>query len=131
MNTKGIKVVLKFFHSIDPNGNVKLISRTMGKLALIENQYQGQVNDDEFWLCEIEKEIGSNKNRGAFLVRPIDKIEVEKIKKLLPNFYSIIEHGKTAFLYPKNQPKEPWILSANTRKIFNDKYTSVIVPIEE
>lgn len=130
MNTKGMKVVLKFFLSKGPNNVTKLISRTLGKLSLIEEKYVDQVQDQEIWVCEIEKEIGPSKNHGAFLVRPIKKVDPDKIKKLIPGFYSIIAHGKTVFLYPKDSPKEPWLVSINTRKIFNSKYTSIIVPIE-
>ncbi len=131
MNTKGMKVVLKFFLSKGPNNVTKLISRTLGKLSLIEEKYTGKVGDQEIWVCEIEKEIGPNKNHGAFLVRPVRKVEPDRIKKLIPGFYSVIAHGKTVYLYPKDGPNEPWLVSINTRKIFNAKYTSIIVPIED
>lgn len=130
MNTKGTKVVLKFFLSKGPNNVTKLISRTLGKLSLIEEKYAGQVGDQEIWICEIEKEIGPNKNHGAFLVRPISKVAPERIKKLIPGFYNALPNGKTVYLFPKDRPNEPWLVSIDTRKIFNTKYTSIIVPIE-
>lgn len=125
-----MKVVLKFFLSKGPNNVTKLISRTLGKLSLIEEKYSEQVKDQEIWICEIEKEIGANKSHGAFLVKPLKKVDPDRIKKLIPGFYSIIAHGKTVYLYPKDHPNEPWLVSINTRKIFNTKYTSMIVPIE-
>ncbi len=131
MSPNGMKVALKFFSSKDPQGNTKLISRTLGKLSLIEEKHANMVQDQEIWICEIEKEIHPNRNQGVFLVRPIKKItEPEKIKKLIPGFYSQITHEKTVFLFPKNSPEEPWLISVNTRKAFNNKVTSIIIPIE-
>lgn len=130
LNPTGLKVVLKFFLSKGPNDVTRLISRTMGKLALVSDQHGEVVQDQEIWFCEIEKEIGPDKNRGAFLVRPIKKVDPAKLKKLIPGFYKHIVNGKTVYLYPTSEPGEPWMLSSNTRKIFNSKYTSIIVPVE-
>lgn len=124
-----MKVVLKFFSSKGPNGNTKLVSRTMGKLSLIEESSANIVKDQEIWICEIEKEIHPNRNHGVFLVKPLKIVKPESIKKLIPGFYSNISYEKTMFLYPKNFPSDPWLLSINTRKVFS-KYTSVIIPIE-
>lgn len=130
MNPKGTKVVLKFFLSRSPNQVLRLISRTLGKLSLISDAYQGTVNDQEIWICEIEQEIVPNKHHGAFMVRPIQKVDPANIKKLIPGFYSIMPSGKSVYLYPNQNPSDPWLVSINTRKIFNRKYTSIIVPIE-
>jgi len=130
MSPNGMKVVLKFFSSKGPNGEMKLVSRTLGKLSLIEEKYVNIVKDQEIWICEIEKEIHPNRNQGFFLVKPVELVPPEKIKKLIPGFYSHVSHERTIFLYPKSSPNEPWLVSLNTRKAFNNKYTSVIVPIE-
>lgn len=128
MSPNGMKVVLKFYSSKSPNGEMKLISRTLGKLSLIEESYINIVKDQEIWICEIEKEIHPNRNQGVFLVKPIELISPEKVNKLIPGFYSYVSHEKTIFLYPKSSPSEPWLISINTRKAFN-KYISIIVPI--
>lgn len=130
LNPTGLKVVLKFFLSKGPNDVTRIISRTMGKLALVSDQYGDMVKNQEIWICEIEKEIGPDKNRGAFLVRPVKLVDPNSLKKLIPGFYKNIASSRTVYLYPTSEPKEPWLLSSNTRKIFNAKYTSIIVPIE-
>lgn len=130
MSPNGMKVVLKFFLSKGPDGKVKIVSRTLGKLSLVEEKYVDKVKDQEIWICEIEKEISPNRNQGVFLVRPIEIVQPERIKKLIPGFYSHISQERTIFLYPKSSPSEPWLISVNTRKVFNNKFTSIIVPIE-
>lgn len=130
MSPNGMKVVLKFFSSKDPAGKMKLVSRTLGKLSLIEEKHANTVQDQDIWICEIEKEIHPNRNQGVFLVKPLEKVAPDKIKKLIPGFYSHISHERTIFLYPKSSPSDPWLISVNTRKAFNSKYTSIIVPIE-
>lgn len=130
MNSTGMKVVLKFFYSKGPNNVTKLISRTLGKLSLIDESVESTVEDQDIWICEIKKEIAPNKNRGAFLVRPIKKVEPVDIKKMIPGFYSTMTSGKTVFLYPKDHSEKPWLISMSTRKLFNGKYTSIIVPID-
>lgn len=130
MNPRGIKVTLKFFLSKGPDNVTKLISRTLGKLSLISDVHQGIVQDQEIWICEIEQEIGPNKKTGAFMVKPLKKVDPEKIKKLIPGFYSTMNDGNTVFLYPKENQSEPWIISINTRKLFNKRCTAIIVPIQ-
>lgn len=109
---------------------MKIVSRTLGKLSLIEEQHHNTVQDQEIWICEIDKETRPNTNKGVFLVRPIERVAPERIKKLIPGFYSQMTHEKTIFLFPKSSPDEPWLISVNTRKAFNSKYTSIIVPID-
>ena len=129
MNTVGIRVALKFFMSKDSKGTQKLISRTLGKLSIINVESEIEVKDQEIWICEIEKEINTGKSKGAFIVRPISIVDNQKIRKLIPGFYSSMSYGNTIFLYPKEKPNEPWIVSTGTRKLFN-KYNSIVVPVE-
>lgn len=130
MSPIGIKVVLKFHNSKDPNGNIRLVSRTLGKLSLVNNDFSGVVNDQEVWICQIEKEIHPNRNKGVFIVRPIKKVDVSKLKKLIPGFYRHVAHDRTIFLYPKSLQNEPWLISIETRSAFSSKYISIIVPID-
>lgn len=128
LKLNGVKVVAKFFLSKDPNDNWKCISRTLGKLAIPDASNENEVKDQEIWLCEIKHETKPGKNYGVFVLSPISKIEPQSIKKLIPGFYEETPLGRAVMLTPKENPQDHWMVSVATRKIFSEKYHTIVVP---
>lgn len=128
------QVVLKFHYgkrgSINP-----IISKTMGRVAVISHAYQGPMpQPGTFWLCEVDQEINSDSSeRGCFVVMPVKVVPLEKIMKLVPGMYETEIKGKCVYFKPK-EPNHYWIVPFNIKKVFlkdqtKVQYQSVIVPL--
>jgi hypothetical protein len=129
-NFDGMFVVAKFFLSRSPEGEMGFITRTLGKLGLLDNQFKGTIQDQEFWLCEIKKEIMPRTSKGAFILTPTKRIDAQKIKKIIPGFYDYEKVDGVALVKPNLEPEEYWILSKITRQLFEKKHRAIIVPIQ-
>ena len=127
---QNVYVVAKFFISKAPNGETHCISRTLGKFSIIDNSFQGTVNNQDIWLCQITKEIKPNKNSGAFVLLPLKLVDPKSVRKIIPGFYDFqkIDNG-IALVRPNSDPSAYWMLSKATRQIFSKKYHAVVVPI--
>lgn len=126
---ENVEVVAKLFYSKAPSGKVQCISRSMGKLAIVENNTEADVRDKELWHCKIIKEIHPGQNRGAFIIKPLKRIEPESIKKLIPGFYTEKDQGNALILTPKENKSDYWVLSRVTRSVYTEKYSIIVVPI--
>lgn len=126
-NAIGVNAVLKFYLSKDPKGVNRCISRTLGKLAMVDTQYDGMVKDQDIWVCSIINEIKPGLNHGLYILKPIKKIDPDDVKKLIPGFYNTHADNNVLFLHPKDD-KGYWIVSCDTRKIYSEKYASIIIP---
>jgi hypothetical protein len=74
-----MKTVVKVFrNSLKPENN-EFITRTLGKVGVFQGN---QVKAGEFWLVEIVKELYEGENTGAFILKPIKRIEKGEIKKV-------------------------------------------------
>ena len=124
-----VYVVAKFYKSKAPSGDMGFISRSLGKLAVIDKQYHGMVQEREIWICQIVKETRTGENNGVFVLRPVERIESDQIRKVIPGFYEVQQIGKAALISPNTDPDAKWILSRSTRRMFAKKYHAVIVPI--
>ena len=129
-NFNGLHIVAKFFLSKAPSGETSFITRTLGKLGLLDNQFKGTVQDQEMWLCEIKKEIMPRQSKGAFILMPVQRLEPSSIKKIIPGFYDYEKVDGVAVVKPNSEPNNYWILSKVTRQIFEKKHRAIIVPIE-
>jgi len=126
---EGVFVVAKFYLSKAPDGKMKCISRTLGKFAIIDRNFPGTVVDQEIWVCKIIKEINPSKNKGTFILHPIEQVNIDNVKKIIPGFYDIRPLGRAVSIIPNTDPSDFWMLSSATRKIFSKKYYAVVVPI--
>ena len=126
---EGVYTLAKFYLSRSPDGKMNCISRTLGKFSIVDREFGGSINDQDIWICKIIKEIHPRKNIGAFVLRPIERIDADHIKKIIPGFYDvqIMEHA--VHIIPNTDPHDFWMLSKTTRKIFSKKYYAVIVPL--
>ena len=125
----GVYVVAKFFMSKAPDGTFNCISRSLGKFSIIDRSFAGKVSCQDVWICKIMREIKPGQNSGAFVLRPIEKIEIEKVRKIIPGFYEIQVVGRAVCIIPNTDPADCWMLSKATRQIFAKKHYAVIVPI--
>lgn len=127
------QVILKFHYgrrgSINP-----IISKTMGKVAVISHAYQGVMpQPGTFWLCKIERELGEASSGGCFIVTPLRVVLLTNIVKLIPGTYATEFHGKTVVCRPRVD-NHNWIIPFSLKKYFiKDKatiqYQSVVVPL--
>ena len=127
---EGLYVVAKFYLSKAPDGKLNCISRTLGKFSILDRADEERVENQDVWICKILREIKPNLNSGAFVLRPLEKIDADKrIRKIIPGFYEVREVGSAALVLPNTDPADCWMLTKTTREIFSKKYYAVIVPI--
>jgi hypothetical protein len=128
---EGLYVVAKFYMSRAPDGSFGFISRTLGKLSVLDESVEHQVRNKEFWVSKIVREAWPGLNRGAFVLRPVKRVEPvpEALHKLIPGFYTEEAIGKAVVLHPKDDPAKYWIVSHTTRSIFSKRYHAIIVPV--
>lgn len=129
------QVVLKFHYG--KRGSVNsIISKTMGRVAVISHAYEGPMPQNKsFWLCKIEKEHGAGQLNGCYIVIPIREIKLEQIMKLVPGAYETEIVGSTVLCRPRVD-NHYWIIPFSLKKFFIKKgkadvqYQSVIVPLK-
>ena len=127
---KGLYVVAKFYLSKAPDGKLNCISRTLGKFSILDTVDEEKVGNHDVWICKILREIKPNENEGAFVLRPLEKIDADKrIRKLIPGFFKIKKVAGAALIIPNTDPADCWILSKRTREVFSKKHYALIVPI--
>lgn len=126
---EGVFVVAKFYLSKSPTGKMHCISRTLGKFSILDRSFEGEVNDQDIWVCKIVKEINPGKNQGTFVLLPMELIHMDQVKKIIPGFYDARPLGRAISIVPNSDPHDYWMLSSGTRKIFSKKYYAVVVPI--
>lgn len=125
----GVYVVAKFFMSKAPDGSFNCISRSLGKFSIIDRAFAGTVNCQDVWLCKVMRELKPGQNNGAFVLRPIEKVPIDKVRKIIPGFYDVQTIGKAVCIVPNTDPSDCWMLSKATRQIFARRHYAVIVPI--
>lgn len=129
---EGIYVLAKFFLSKSPQGEPSFISRTLGKISILDRDSTGKIKEGELWVCKILKEIKPGQNAGAFILKPVKHVPDGKdLRKIMPGFYEVepVNAGKAALVMPTIDPDGYWIMSMNTRQIFRKKYYAAVVPI--
>jgi hypothetical protein len=122
--------------------NNDLITRTLGKVGVINSQYQGTMpRNNELWLSVIVKENCPGNNIGCFIIDPIMRISDEKIDRLIPGMYTEEIKDKVLFIYPKKLKDNDgddiyWILPITHRsgiecsaQLRDEEINSVIVEL--
>lgn len=134
----GIKLIVKFYLN-EKNGKKSLITRTLGKIGLVEgnwirehkNTNTKKPQNKEFWVVEIADEIFPGKNRGCFILRPISEIASIDIMKLVGGFYSEEVINGILYIHP-NRHELPWILPLSQKQAMadNKEIYAILVPLE-
>ncbi len=92
----GTIAVVKFHANPMNKGNNPLITRTFKRIGVISSKYKDESpNDGEFWVVKIV----SQKNKGVIVVKPIQKIDINKVV-LNFDYDHEIQDG-ILFVYPK------------------------------
>lgn len=136
LELQGMEIILKFHYG--KRGSVNpIISKTMGKVAVINHAYQSQMPQaGSFWVCRIDKEISNpDKGTGCFIVTPVREVKIDQIKKLIPGTYDIEVRNKTVICKPKVEGVL-WLMPFSIKKYYIKKekakvqYESVVVPLQ-
>lgn len=126
---EGVYVVAKFYLSKAPNGKVNCISRSLGKFSILDRNFNGEVSNQDIWVCRIVREINPGRSQGTFILFPLEHIHIDQVKKIIPGFYDARPIGRAISIVPNTDPGDFWMLSSGTRKIFSKRYYAVVVPI--
>ncbi len=100
-----METIIKFFANDRESSEAKVISRTLGRIALVSRVYREKTKknpsvpmpgDQEFWRVRIVTEmrkgsVGSMKG-GSFIVEPIERVYHEDLLHLLPGMYTASVH---------------------------------------
>lgn len=126
----GSRVILKFHYG--KRGSVNpIISKTMGKVAVISHAYQSSMpQPSSFWICRIDSEI-----QGSFIVTPIKMVPLENVKSLIPGMYDVVIQNNTVVLNPKVGDIY-WLVPFSIKKYYIKRhkakvlYEAVVVPLQ-
>ncbi len=93
-----METIIKFFANDRESSEAKVISRTLGRIALVSRLYRDKhkknpsipmPNDQEFWRVRIVTEMRKGAVRGgSFIVEPIARVAHEELLHLLPGMYT-------------------------------------------
>jgi len=127
--------VLRFFDNPDQSNPNALISRTLGKICFIDNNYRGpQPSSGEFWLSNLVKETRASKVAGCFLAEPFQQVEYENLVPLSPLSCTILQpFPGTLVIEPvRLETPEgyliPWIVTRNHKsKLMSESIIAVVV----
>jgi len=120
--------ILKFFTNDGKQTNVlknEIISRTLLKIAVVSKYHMEKHPDKvpqpgEIWRCDIIKETSGGKNKGCFIVEPLEKVDEKEIIHLIPGlFYSKVINGRLIVI-PK-KPELNWILPLTHKHLYTEE----------
>lgn len=134
-----ICAVAKFMWNAKPGRESNLISRTFGKVAIIDRVWTqtmaGHVKfpeNDEFWLVDVCKDMSPGTNRGVLILRPRYALARTEPTRLFPGTFD--EELVDGILYVR--PKHPgpyWIASLSLKELLLQRYqqpTGLVVAIQ-
>ena len=126
----GLRTVVKFFNNVQqqsagtidgkPKIHNHLITRTLGKLGVIDSKWEsvsGDIpKDGEFWLVEILRETSPARAQGVFVLSPIRPIETSEVQRLAPGMYDEENEQGTVIITPNLREDFYWMLPLSLRK---------------
>jgi hypothetical protein len=125
--SKIMKTLVKFIQNFTPDSRNRLVTRTLGKLGVVDRDFLEQnppvkPQAGEFWYCNVTAEtIGSG--RGVFLLWPLEKLPLIEqdgyrtvdVLHLIPGLYTSQQRRNAMLLYPKRLGPH-WIASSELRR---------------
>ena len=131
--------ILKFFgndkKSADESDNEnEVISRTLLKIAVVSRHYRQKHPElmpkhGELWKCRIVKEISSGKNRGCFIIEPLEFVNDKDILHLIPGWYdSKVVNGRLLIIPRKKDTN--WILPLTHKRIMAEEQEAYCVIVQ-
>jgi hypothetical protein len=126
-------VVLRFHYGTRGSQN-PIISKTMGRIAVINHAYEGPMPQPEtFWYCRIDRNIDFSSEKGCFVITPLSQIPNEKVMRLIPGAFDKEIYGRHIVCRPKINNLY-WIAPFSIKRSFikdqaTTRFQSVVVPI--
>ncbi len=133
--------ILKFFENTnykDKKGSSdnenEVISRTLLKIAVVSRHYRQKHPElmpkhGELWKCRIVKEISSGKNRGCFIVEPVQKVDDQSILHLIPGWYDEKLVNGRLLVIPRKRDTN-WILPLTHKRIMAEERGAYCVIVQ-
>jgi hypothetical protein len=133
--------ILKFFENTnykDKKGSSdnenEVISRTLLKIAVVSRHYRQKHPElmpkhGELWKCRIVKEISSGKNRGCFIVEPVEKVDDKSILHLIPGWYDEKLVNGRLLVIPRKRDTN-WILPLTHKRIMAEERGAYCVIVQ-
>lgn len=128
-------VILRFHYGNRGSGN-PIISSTMGRAAVINHVYQGEMPQPyTLWLCRVDREIYKSREKGCFVVTPLREVPAEKVLRLVPGTFDLEIQNHNVICKPKIKGYY-WIAPSSIKKLYIKSgraevlYQSVLVPLK-
>ena len=127
--------VLRFFENPDRSNQNDLISRTLGKICFIDNNYRGpRPVAGDFWLSNLIRETKPSQVGGCFLAEPFQQVTRENLVPISPLSCTINQpYSGTLVIDPvRLETPEgltiPWIVTKNHKaKLMTNEIIAVVV----
>lgn len=116
---EGLRTIVKFYKNTKQDSPNEIITRTLGKFGVIDNKQDTFENPkpEEFWVVEITKELQTGSIKGCFMLKPLEKVDIEQVEKILPDMCEVVEHEATIIFKPKEKwANGHWILPLESKK---------------
>lgn len=130
--------VAKFIWNAKPGKESNIISRTFGKVAIVDRAWSQSMQDhvemprnDEFWLVDVCKDMCSGTNKGVLVVMPRYPLERHEPTRLIPGSFEEELIDGILYVYPKH-PGPYWIASLSLKEILMARHnqpTGLIVAL--
>jgi len=126
-----IRTVVKFYENHEPTNSNKLMTKTLLKVAFIDNEWMDSnqkaeiPKDGEFWLVDIIHETCQGQPKGCFLVHPIRKVDSTSLSRLLPGMYDEINRSGCLILEPKTGGLS-WLLPLRHKQSIKSIYAVIV-----
>jgi len=127
--------VLRFFENPDETNQNRLISRTLGKICFIDNNYRGPHPDPgDFWLSNVVKETRAGQVGGCFLAEPFQRVPYEHLVPISPLSCTIQAPFRGTLVVDPIRLETPeghaipWIVTKNHKaRLMNKEIVAVVV----
>lgn len=136
-----METIIKFFSNDRETSEAKVISKTLGRVALVSRLYRDKhkknssvpmPGDQEFWRVRIVTEMrkGSTKG-GSFIVEPIARVMHDDLLHLLPGMYTASVHRGRMVVTPNPEYRDrACILPLDHKHLFATRTESHCVIVD-
>lgn len=124
-----MNTVVQFIKNRSPGagGRNQVFSRSLRKVAFIDNRFEGPVHPKpgEHWFVEIVRE-NQSENGGCFVLKPIHCIPKSSLSPLVHGMYDMHTDGDAIILRPKETGKF-WVMSPTSKQLITWDGIRVVV----
>lgn len=115
--------VAKFIMNAQPGKESSLISRTFGKVAIVDRAWTAAMaghvelpRNDEFWLVDVVRDQFPGTNRGVLILHPRYPLAAAEPTRLFPGTFEEELIDGTLYVRPKHAGPY-WIASLNLKDL--------------